>query len=345
MAAAAATTSTAAPANGNQALLLALQGLEPAFIKVLLDAATNTQINAAANSTSSTMVGRGSPQTAEGTIVSPQASSPMGLEPVRMQELMARCDNTAQRTINASPPPTATGRHERGAQAVSFSLPDDPNHATLVEKLQEQEKEQQDKEVLIEFLSNQGKKPQNPKEYGDWLSRVGEVVAVLAMVHKNPDVQVVSNIVIYALSRGDDKKWKGKWLAALGDRNEKGEDPPFIRLKPSYFEWRGVKLPSDQEDSGAIATFYDKSKNKEEFCYLEGAELDIEQTHVPKFCLVPAKIALDALEWGKHPGRCSSPCWNLRRACRTEQRSCCSHAKIGHYPQRCAGKMAPRQAR
>ena len=156
--------------------------------------------------------------------------------------------------------------------------------------------------MLIEFLSNQGKeKPQNSKEYGDWLSRVGEAVAVLAMVHEDPDVQVISNVLIYASSRGDDKKWKGKWLAALGDRNEKGEDPPFVRLKASYFEWRGVKLPSDPDDSGPMATYYDKRENEGEFCSLEGVDLDIEQTHVPKFCLVPAKIALDALELGLTP--------------------------------------------
>jgi hypothetical protein len=153
-----------------------------------------------------------------------------------MQELMAGRDDTAQRTSDASPPPTATGRHERGAQAVSFSLPDDPNHATLVEKLQEQAKEQQEEGVLIDFLSNQGKeKPQNPKEYGDWLSCVGEAVAVLAMVHEDPDVQVISNVLIYASSRGDDKTWKGKWLAALGDRNEKGEDPPIRSPQPIIF--------------------------------------------------------------------------------------------------------------
>ena len=130
---------------------------------------------------------------------------------------------------------------------------------------------------------------------------MGEPVAVLAMVHEDPDVQVISNVLVYASSRRDDKKWIEKWLGALGDRNKKGEDPPFIRLKPSYFEWRGLKLSSNQEYSGPMATFYDNSANKGEFCNLEGNDVDIEQTFVPKFALVPSKIARDALELGYTP--------------------------------------------
>ena len=99
-----------AAGNGNEALLLALQGLEPASIKALLEAATNSQIDAAANSTATTMTGRGSSQTAGGTVVSPQALSPRGIEPIRMQELMDGRDDTTQGTSDAPPPPAANGR-------------------------------------------------------------------------------------------------------------------------------------------------------------------------------------------------------------------------------------------
>ena len=108
-AAEAATAAVAAPANGNQALLLALQGLEPASIKALLEAATTSQIDAAANSTATAMTGRGSSQTAGGTVVSPQALSPRGMEPIRMQKLMDGRDDTTQTTSDAPPPPTANG--------------------------------------------------------------------------------------------------------------------------------------------------------------------------------------------------------------------------------------------
>ena len=40
---------------------------------------------------------------------------------------------------------------------MTFALPDDPNRATLLAKLQEQEREREDEDRLVEFLSNQGK--------------------------------------------------------------------------------------------------------------------------------------------------------------------------------------------
>ena len=109
-AAEAATAAAAAPANGNQALLLALQGLEPASIKALLEAATTSQIDAAANATATAMTGRGSSQTEGGRFVTPQAPSPRGMEPSRMQEVMDGRSSTTQGTNDASPPPTANGR-------------------------------------------------------------------------------------------------------------------------------------------------------------------------------------------------------------------------------------------
>ena len=110
------------------------------------------------------------------------------------------------------------------------------------------------------------------------MSRVGDPVAVLAMVHDERHTQVISNVMQYAASRRADKAWKGKMIGALGDRSKKGEDPPFVRLKPSYFEWRKVRLPSDQEDSGQMAVFYDQQENEGDFCNLEGGELELNNT-------------------------------------------------------------------
>ena len=90
-------------------------------------------------------------------------------------------------------------------------------------------------------------------------------------------------------------------MGAVGDRNKEGQDPPFVHIKPSYFEWRKVRLPADPEDLGPIATFCDTSDNKGEFCNLKGCELEIDETPVPKFALVPSKIATDALEEGQTP--------------------------------------------
>ena len=96
------------------------------------------------------------------------------------------------------------------------------------------------------------------------MPRAGEPVAVLTMVHDELHAQIISIVMQYAASRRADKAWKGKMIGALGDRNEKGEDTPSVCLKPSYFEWRKVRLPADREDSGPIAMsmFYDQSKRE-----------------------------------------------------------------------------------
>ena len=80
---------TAAPANNAQALLAALQGMDPAAMKELLEAAAQNQIAAAANSTVAAMTGRGSPLAAGGTVVSPTAAPLRVLNPQAPQELMA----------------------------------------------------------------------------------------------------------------------------------------------------------------------------------------------------------------------------------------------------------------
>ena len=131
-----------------------------------------------------------------------------------------------------------------------------PDGYPLLTKLREQEREQEDEDNLVELLKNQGEDtPQNKKEFGEWMSWVSEPVAVLAMVHDDQHAQVISNVMQYAALRRADKAWKGKMIGALGGRSETGEDPPFVRLKPSYFEWRKVRLPSDREGSGQMTVF------------------------------------------------------------------------------------------
>ena len=191
------------------------------------------------------MVGTGSPPTGGGSIVTPGAPSSSLLNPEETRELMAGNATTPPGPSNAAKPATASTRQRR----VTFALPDDPNRATLLTKLREQEREQEDKDRLVEFLSNQGKDmPQNRKEFREWLSRVGEPVAMLSMVHDEKHVQVASNVLQYAASQRADKSWKGKMTDALGDRNKEGQDPPFVRPKQSYFEWRKVRLPTDCDD-------------------------------------------------------------------------------------------------
>ena len=128
-------------------------------------------------------MGDESPPADKRAVVSPPAPSPRLLDPAEMRNLMTGGVVTPTRPGNTAPP-AATTKGQRRAAQVTFSLPEDPSHATLLEKLREQARAQEYEDVLIDFMQNQGKeKPQNAKEFGEWLSRAGEPVAVLAMVH------------------------------------------------------------------------------------------------------------------------------------------------------------------
>ena len=97
-----------------------------------------------------------------------------------MRDLMAGNDTTPSGPQKNAKSTATPARQER----VIFALPDNPSRATLLAKLQEQEWEQEDEDKLVELLKTQGEDtPQNKKDFGEWMSRVGEPVAVLAMVH------------------------------------------------------------------------------------------------------------------------------------------------------------------
>ena len=130
------------------------------------------------------------------------------------------------------------------------------------------------------------------------MSRVGDPIALLVMVHNEKHAQMVSNVLQYAASQRANNSSKGKMMGAPGDRNNEGQNPPFVRLKPFYFEWRKMRLPTDRKDSGPMATFYDTPDNEGDFCNLEGGELEINKMLMPKFALVSSEIAADALEEG-----------------------------------------------
>ena len=178
------------------------------------------------------MVGAGLPPTVGGGVVTPASPSPSVLDPAEMRNLMAGNATPSPGTANAAQPTTAVD----GQGRVTFALPDNLSRATLLNKLQEHEREQEDEDNMAEFMKTREKtRPKTKKEFGEWISRVGEPVAVVAMVHNKKHVQIASNVMQYAASCRADNAWRCKMFGALGDRNEEEEDPPFVRLKPSSF--------------------------------------------------------------------------------------------------------------
>ena len=107
--------------------------------------------------------------------------------------------------------------------------------------------------------------PQNRKEFGEWLSCVGELVAVLAMVHDEKPKQVVSNVLKYAAPRRADKTLRGKMLGALGNGTKKGK----IQLSciSSHLILNGAKYGSQRTEKiqGRWPCFMTSQKTTENF--------------------------------------------------------------------------------
>ena len=105
----------------------------------------------------------------------------------------------------------------------------------------------------------------------------------------------MTTVVHCASASQEDKKWDGRWLEVLGDQNKRGADPPFVRFKESYFEWKDVRLPGNQFDMGPMVNYYDQMEDGE-FANLADHKLEPNAVAVPKFSIMPANIVLGALE-------------------------------------------------
>ena len=73
------------------------------------------------------------------------------------------------------------------------------------------------------------------------MSRVGEPVTVLAMMHAEHQAEIISNVMQYAAPCRADKARKGRMIGALGDKNEKGEASPLAnnrKTRGNSATWR-----------------------------------------------------------------------------------------------------------
>ena len=129
--------------------------------------------------------------------------------------------------------------------------------------------------------------PQNRKEFGEWLSCVGERAAVLAMVHGEKHKQVVSNVLKYAAPRRVDKTWRGKMLGALGEGTKKG-GIQFSCIS-SRLILNGAKYSSQRiKKIKAGGHVYDQPENDGDFSTLKEAGGDKRYVGT-KVCARPVK--------------------------------------------------------
>ena len=84
-------------------------------------------------------------------------------------------------------------------------------------------------------------------------------------------------------------------MAAVGDREEDGSNPPYVRLKSTCWSWKEVKLPTDLADTGPLASYYMTGGTRGEFYLPAAVEVDNTSTWVPTIPVLPAKIAREAM--------------------------------------------------
>ncbi len=80
---------------------------------------------------------------------------------------------------------------------------------------------------------------------------------MVGITYSGPYIKILTSFVHYAATADSDKDWDEKWMTTMDDRQEDGTNPPFICLKPCYWDWRDVKLPSSLLDTWPIAVHYD----------------------------------------------------------------------------------------
>ena len=70
-------------------------------------------------------------------------------------------------------------------------------------------------------------------------------------------------------------------------------DPPYVKVKKSFFEWRNKKHVKDSTDTSAMAVFYDDVHNRMKFFNPPGGTADLEDapTWFPKMPMIPAEVA------------------------------------------------------
>ena len=185
----------------------------------------------------------------------------------------------------APPSPSGTGG----------GTPMPPDTPTLVEGLKLVAEEQAEDEDVVADMEIQGEKP--PSRYEPIREHVvlqEDLFVVVAMMD-GPFVQPLHSFIKYAATGRRPCQYNGMYMAAVGDRVGLA-DPPYMKVKKTYFEWIKGKPIKDASDSGPIASFYDDATNRMSFFNPSGTETEplLVDTDVwfPRMPMIPAEVAV-----------------------------------------------------
>ena len=196
-------------------------------------------------------------------------------------------------------PPQGTVATDRGAGAQgagATTTAPAPEIPTLRERLKGLADEGAgDEEVEAELVLQGTSPPTDIQSVLEGHLGATEPMVLCGMEFESSRISLIHSLLrTHPGRRAACRDFDGKVLGAVGDRGSDGTNPPFVKLKETYFAWRKVRLPRDKTDNGPLAQH--AAAHPREFCALDEGELDVDETSIPKLGLVPAAVAEEAAE-------------------------------------------------
>ena len=92
-------------------------------------------------------------------------------------------------------------------------------------------------------------------------------------------------------------QYNGKYLAAIWDRTGEA-DPPYVKVKKTYFKWREVKTFKEVDDDSVISKFYDEEANRLKCSDPAAVTADLEtnRSWFPKLPMIPVKVVIKVMK-------------------------------------------------
>ena len=231
------------------------------------------------------------PQNRGVRIMTPEEqTAALSLSALRGGSAQPRTNGAPAADPNASPSPANAPTSPAGNSA---NQPVPAATPTLIEGLRKVAEDQaEDEEILADMEIQGSKKPTNLEPIREFVGLQDELFVMIAMMD-GPFVQPLHSFIKYAALGRRPCQYNGVHMAAVGDRVGLA-DPPYTKVRKSYFEWTKGKPVKDTSDTGPIATFYDDVNNRMK-PFIPSSDINIEldsEVGFPKMPMIPAEVAV-----------------------------------------------------
>lgn len=193
------------------------------------------------------------------------------------------------------PAPGATGEATTTPTGQDVLPPNPTNQSTLKEVVRRLAEEQAEEEAVVADLTIQGStRPTEVESVLEHLASVTEPVVLLAF-GDGPFVLPIHSVFQWKASGRSNDIYDGEYFGAVGDRDG-DDDPPFVKLSKSLFEWKQVKLlTSEGGEQEAIDAFYGDPTNRRAFFPTTGRSFATPEPWTPRMPIAPYEVSNQVL--------------------------------------------------